>query len=162
MARRSMRRQAIGIAWLWIGMAAVSAMAQESAGTVTETVTTKRDLNGRDTVVEKVVTHRTRLTGEERLVVETYAPVTTDGRLSLNRRVSRVSTVRNDGSETVEETTEHNPAAPGDPLRVTQRTVTTVRTSGPDSYVVQQQVFQRDVNGRLALVDTLTESASPD
>ena len=39
-------------------------------GTATETVTMRRDLNGRDAVSEKVVTHRARTQDEERVVVE--------------------------------------------------------------------------------------------
>ena len=89
-------------------------------------------------------------------------PSTTEGRLILSRSAGRVSTVRDDGSETVEETAEHNPAAPGEPLRVTQRSVTTVRTSGTDSYVVRREVFERDVNGRLMLVDRYAETRSRD
>ena len=39
--------------WLGIVLAATSATAQQSAETVTETVTMLRDLNGRDAVTEK-------------------------------------------------------------------------------------------------------------
>ena len=72
-------------------------MAQQSAGTVTESVTTRRDLNGRDAVSEKVVTHRDRTKDEERVVIETYAPLIYADRLELNRRVRRVTTVTQDG-----------------------------------------------------------------
>ena len=51
-------------------LAATTAMAQQSVGTVTETVTTRRDLNGRDAVSEKVVTHRARTDNEEQVVIE--------------------------------------------------------------------------------------------
>ena len=53
-------------------LAATTAMAQQNVGTVTETITTRRDLNGRDDVSEKVVTHRARTNDEERVVIETY------------------------------------------------------------------------------------------
>src|SRR4029453_4914243 len=71
-------------------LSATTALAQQSAGTVTETVTTHRDLNGRDAVSEKVVTHRVRTNEEERVVIETYLPVEYADRLALNRRVRRV------------------------------------------------------------------------
>ena len=73
-------------------------------------------------------------------------------RLELNRRVSRVTTVTQDGSQTVEETEERNPGSPSEPLRVVQRSVTTLRRSGTDSYVSERQVFEPDGNGRLVLV----------
>jgi hypothetical protein len=56
--------------WSCIVLAATTAMAQQSVGTVTETVTTRRDLNGRDAVSEKVVTHRDRTDNEEQVVIE--------------------------------------------------------------------------------------------
>ena len=150
------------VAAFWVVMAAASAMAQEGGGTVTEAVTTRRDLNGKDAVIEKVVTHRTRFGDEERIVVETYLPATEEGRLRLSRRVGRISTMRDDGGETVEETAEHNPAAPGEPLRITRRSVTTVRTTGAGSSVVERQDFERDLNGRLVLVDRFAERVSRD
>jgi len=115
----------------WIVLAATTAMAQQSAGTVAETVTTRRDLNGRDAVTEKVVTHRARTDNEERVVIETYLPSEYADRLALNRRVRRVTTVTQDGSQTVEQTEERNRASPSEPLQVVQRTVTTVRRSEP-------------------------------
>ena len=73
--------------WSCIVLAATTAMAQQSVGTVTETVTTRRDLNGRDAVSEKVVTHRDRTKDEERVVIETYVPLEYANRLALNQRV---------------------------------------------------------------------------
>ena len=58
LTNRMIRRRGVITVWCWIVLAATTAMAQQSAGTVTETVTTHRDLNGRDAVSEKVVTHR--------------------------------------------------------------------------------------------------------
>jgi hypothetical protein len=111
----------------WIVLQATTAMAQQSAGTVTEAVTTHRDLNGRDVVSEKVVTHHARTNDEERVVIETYVPSIEAGRLALS-----------------------------------QRSVTTVRKSGTDSYVSERQIFERDANGRLVLVHTQTEHTSRD
>ncbi len=120
---------------LCIVLATTSAMAQQSVGTVTETVTTRRDrdLNGREAVSEEVVTHRARTNDEERVVIETYEPSIEASRLTLTQRVNRVTTVTGDGSQTIEETAERNPAASSEPLRVVQRSVTTVRRSGADS-----------------------------
>jgi hypothetical protein len=138
--------------WCWIVLAATTAVAQQKAETVTETVTTRRDLNGRDAVSEKVVTHRARTDDEERVVIETYLPFIYADRLELNQRVRRVTTLTQDGSQTVEETEERNPVSPSQPLRVVQRSVTTLRRSGTDSFVSERQVFERDANGRLVLV----------
>jgi hypothetical protein len=148
----------------WIALAAPAAMAQQPVDTVTETVTTRRDLNGRDVVSEKVVTERARTTDEERVVIETYLPFEYADRLALNRRVSRVTTVTRDGSQTIEETEQCNPASPSEPLRVVQRSVTTLRRSGSgsDSYVSERQIFEPDGNGRLVLVRTQSGQTSRD
>ena len=73
-------------------------------------------------------------------------------RLELNRRVRRVTTLTQDGSQIAEEAEERNPGSPGEPLRVVQRSVTTVRKSGNDSYVREKHSFEPDGNGRLVLV----------
>ena len=149
---------------LGIVLATTTAIAQQGAGTVIETVTTRvnRDLNGRDAVSEKVVTHRARTDDEERVVIETYLPSMEAGRLALSQRVQRVMTVTDDGSQTVEETTEPNPVAASDPMRIVQRSVTTVRRSGSDSCMTERQVFELDGNGRLVLVRKQTEHTSRD
>jgi hypothetical protein len=148
-ANRSIVRHVINVSF-WIVLAAATAVAQQSVGT-TETVTMRRDLNGKDVVSVKVVTHRARTNGEERIVIETYVPLEYADRLALHRRLSRVTTVTQDGSQTIEETEERNPASPSEPLRVVQRSVTTVRKSGNDSYVSERQIFEPDGNGRLVL-----------
>ena len=146
--------------WCWIVLAATTAVAQQSAGTVTESTTMRRDLNGRDAVSEKVVTHRTRTHNEERVVIETYLPLQYADRLALKRRVRRVTTVTEGGSQTVEETEERNPGSPSEPLSVVQRSLTTVRKSGDDSYVTEQQIFEPDGNGRFVLVRKQSEQTS--
>jgi hypothetical protein len=157
LTRRLIRPAGVVTVWCWIVLAATTAMAQQSAATVTETATTRRDLNGREAVSEKVVTHSARTKDEERVVIETYAPLFYADRLELNRRVRRVTTVTQDGSQTVEETEERNPGSPSEPLRVVERSVTTVRGSGSDSYVSERHVWERDMNGRFVLVRTQTE-----
>jgi hypothetical protein len=164
---RHVRRMPCGrvvVALCWIALAATAALAQQSAGTVTETVTTrgKPDVNRREAVSEKVVTHRARTGDEERVVIETYSPSMQAGRLALSQRVQRVTTVTDDGSQTVEETAEPNPVAQSDPMRIVQRSLTTVRRSGNGSFVIEQQVFERDGNGRLVLVRKQTSQTSRD
>jgi hypothetical protein len=151
---RVIRRTSVATVWFWIMLAATTAMAQQSVGTATETVTIRheRDLNGREVVSEKVVTRRDRTKDEERVVIETYVPLIYADRLELKRRVRRVTAVTQDGSQTVEEIEERNAALPGEPLRLVQRSVTTLRSSGDDSYVSERKVFEPDGNGRLVLV----------
>jgi hypothetical protein len=162
LTRRLIRPGGVITVWCWIVLAATTAMAQPSAGAVTETVTTRRDVNGREAVSEKVVTHRDLAKDEERVVIESHGPLIYADRLELYRRVRRVTTVTRDGSQTVEETEERSPVSPTEPLRVIQRTLTTVRRSGSDSYVSERHVFERDVNGRLVPVLTQTERTSRD
>ena len=161
-ARRFTRGRGVVAALCWVMLAATTALAQQSGGTVIETVTTlrKRDLNGTESVSEKVVTHRARTNDEERVVIEIYLPSMEAGRLALSQRVQRVTTVTDDGSQTVEETAEANRVAPADPMRIVQRSLTTVRKSGSDSYVTERQFFELDGNNRLVLVRKQTESAS--
>jgi hypothetical protein len=148
--------------WCWIALAGTTAMAQQSTGTVTESVTTRRDVNGKDAVTEKVMTHRDQTKDEERVVIETYGPLIYADRLELKRRVHRVTTATPDGSQTVEETEERNPTSPSEPLRVVQRSLTTVRKSGSDSYVSERRVWERDMNGRFVPVLTQTERTARD
>ena len=161
-AGRFTRGRGVVTAFCWIVLAATAALAQQGGGTITETVTTRRtrDLNGKEAVSEKVVTHRDRTNGEERVVIETYLPSIEAGRLALSQRVQRVTTVTDDGSQTVEETAEPNPVAPAEPMRIVQRSLTTVRRSGSDSYVTERQIFEPDGNGRLVLVRKQTEQTS--
>ena len=158
--RRLIRRRGVMAVWSCIVLAATTAIAQHSAGTVMETVTMRRDVNGRDVVSEKVVTHRAQTNDEERVVIETYLPLEYADRLALNRRVRRVTTVTADGSQTVEDTEERTTGSPSEPLRVVQRTLTTLRRSGTDSYVSERQIFEPDGNGRLVLVRKQSEQTS--
>jgi hypothetical protein len=162
LTRRLIRPGGVITVWCWIALAATTAMAQQSAGTVIESVTTRRDVNGKDAVSEKVMTHRDQTQDEERVVIETYVPLHYADRLELKRRVRRVTTATPDGSQTVEETEERNPGSPSEPVRVVQRSLTTVRKSGRDSYVSERQVWERDVNGRLVPVATQTERTPRD
>jgi hypothetical protein len=141
-------------------LAVATATGQQSLDTVTESVRTQRDLNGRDVAIEKVVTHRTQTKDEERVVIDTFIPLIYADRLALNRRVRRVTSRTTDGSRTVEEIEERSAAAPAEPLRVTRRSETTVRRRGSDADVIERHVFELDANGRLVAVRTELASAS--
>jgi hypothetical protein len=136
--QRLIRRRGVITVLFWIVLSLTTALAQQSVGTETVTTRYERDLNGRDAVSEKVMTHRDRTKDDERVVIETYVPLIYADRLELNRQVRRVTTVTQEGSETVEETAERNPGSPSEPLRVVQGSVTTPRRSGTDSYVSER------------------------
>jgi hypothetical protein len=158
---RLIHRHHGAIALILVVLAASVTTAQQSGRSKTETLTTlrNRDLNGAVTVSEQTVTHRTRADDGDQVVIESYSPSMEGGRLALSRRVRRTMTATNNGSQTVEETEERNPVAPGEPLRMVRRSVTTVLRSGTDSYVSERQVFELDTNGRLVPVLTETEHA---
>jgi hypothetical protein len=155
------RRLTGGCVLLWVALAATVLAAQQS-GSTTESVATirNRDVNGAVAVNEQTVTRRFSTGYGDQLVIETYSPSIEAGRLALSRRVRRTTATTNDGTQTLEETEERNPAAPGEPLRIVRRSVTTMRRSGTDSYVTDRQVFERDVNGWFVPVVTQTERAS--
>jgi hypothetical protein len=158
---RLIRRHHVGIVLSWLVLAATAATAQQS-GSTTETVVTRRnrDLNGTVAASEQTVTRRAHTNDGDEVVVETYFPSIEGGRLALSRRVRRTTTATSNGTQTVEETAERNPVAPEEPLRVIRRSVTTVRSSGTDSYVSERQVFEPDVNGRFVPVLRQVERTS--
>ena len=146
----------------WAVLTGTAAAAQQTGGTLGETVATlrDRDLNGTLNVSGRVVTQRSRTGGEDEVITEIYTPSIEAGRLALDQRVRRVTTASSDGSRTVEEVEERNQAAPSDPLRVVRRSVTTVRQSGTGSSTTDRQIFERDINGRLVLVRSESERSS--
>src|SRR5678816_4121702 len=88
-ARRMIRGSGVITLSFWMVSTAATAIAQQTSEAVTaETVTTHRDLNGRDVVDEKVVTHNSRTNGEERVVIETYSPSMEAGRLAFAQRIN--------------------------------------------------------------------------
>jgi hypothetical protein len=146
---RMITRSSVVIGLFGMMLVSTAATAQQSAGTETETLTIRdRGLNGTVAIGEKVVTQRARTDEGEQVVIETYWPSIEAGRLELARRVRRITTVTNDGSQTVEETEERNSASPSEPLRVVRRSVTNVRRNGAHSDVSERQVFELDLNGR--------------
>ena len=144
----------------WTAAEARSAEVRNTSASerVDEEAIRRPDLNGRLVVSERVVTRRSGANGQEQVIVETYSPeiegfARTDSILVLSQRVRRSTTANgNGGRSTVEEVEARNRVAPGDPMRVVQRTVVTVRNLGPNRQATERQVFERDVNGRLAPV----------
>ena len=151
---------AVVVAFLVV-LTGTAAEAQQTGGTLGETGATRRDrdLNG-TSVSEQVVTHRSRTGDTDEVIIDIYEPSIEGGRLALSRRVRRVTTATSDGSRTVEEVEQPNPVAPGDPLRIVRRSVTTVRQSGTGSSATEREIFERDVNGRFVLVHSESERSS--
>ena len=124
---------------------------------VEEETIQRPDLNGNIAATEINVTHRSRTRTEEQVVIETFAPVTDvhplTGRPPLSQRVHRTTTATADGgSYTVEELEARSPVSPNEPLRVMQRTVTTVTPAGAGESVTHRQVYEPDLDGRMRLV----------
>ena len=137
-----------------------------SSERVEEETIQRQSLNGTLVLRDKVATRTSESNGENRVVIETYSQdaegfVRSDSRLALRERVRRSTTVTADGGRsTVEEVEARNPLAPNDPMRVTRRTLVTVRSVGPGRWVTERQMFERDQNGRLILVADDTEETT--
>jgi hypothetical protein len=118
------------------------------------------DANGNLVLSEKTVTHRFEANGAQQAVTETFSSDALrvdrfEGRFTLRERV-RVSTTStpDGGRQTVEEVERRDDVAPSDPMRVVRRVVETVRPAGNDRWIAERQIFERDVNGRLAPMKT--------
>jgi hypothetical protein len=147
----------------WMPIASSTADVQ-STGDEEETVQ-RPDLNGRLVLAERSVTRRSESNGQEQVTVETYSQdaegfARSGGRLALNERIRRSTTTGSDGHTTIEEVEARSRFSPGDPMRVVQRTVVTVRNVASGRQVTERQVFERDVNGRLTPVLTETEETA--
>jgi len=117
------------------------------------------DVNGKLADDERTVTHSYSANAQDHAVIEIYTR--SDGRLVLNERVHRTTMATPDGGRyTVEEVEGRNPAASTEPMRVIRRVVTTVRRAGAGGWVTEQELFERDVNGRLLLVDRALTTSS--
>jgi hypothetical protein len=125
-----------------------------------EETISRPDLNGALVLSERNVIRRSEANGARQELIETYAYDgdgfrRSDGHLALHQRVRISTTATSDGGrQTVEEVEGHNLAAYHDPMRVIRRVVETVRQSGPDRWAVERQVFELDLNGRLAPTST--------
>jgi hypothetical protein len=138
-----------------------AAAAQQTSGTLGETAATFCDPDvNRARLNEQVVTHRSRTGAEDEVTTEIYRPSIEAGRMTLSRRVRRVTTATSDGSRTVEEVEAANLVAPSEPMRIVRRIVTTVRESGTGSSTTEREIFERDVNDRFVLVCSESERSS--
>ena len=128
---------------------------------VAEETVRRSTINGTLSVSERTVTRQTKSQGQDETVTEKYlenlpGAASASGRLELSQRVRSTTTSTADGGQqTIREVEERNPVSPNAPMRVTTRTVDTVRQVGPNQWEVQRQVFALDGNGRL--VPILTE-----
>jgi hypothetical protein len=138
-----------------------AAAALQTSATLGDTVSTfcDPDLN-RTRLKERVVTHRSRTGDEDQVITEIYRPSIEAGRMTLSRRVRRVTKATSDGSRTVEEVEAANAVTPSDPPRIVLRIVTTVKDSGTGSSAIEREVFEKDVNGRFVLVCSESERSS--
>jgi hypothetical protein len=133
---------------------------------VEEETIQRLDTAGRLTLTERSTTRRSASTGRDDVLIETYAQdldgyAASQAPLQLTRRVRRSTTPSSDGGRSVvEEVEARSRVSPGDPLRVVRREVTNVRRTGPDQWLTERQVFERDVNGRMSLVATETEESA--
>ena len=121
------------------------------------------DLSGTLVLSERNVIRRSEANGLRQEVIETYAYdgegfLRSDGHLALHQRVRISTTATSDGGrQTVEEVEGHNLAAYRDPMRVIRRVVETVRQIGPDRWIIDRQLFEIDMNGRLEPIRTERE-----
>jgi len=133
---------------------------------VEEETIQRQNLNGALVLSDKVVTRTSESNGEKSVVIETYSQgaegfVRSDSHLALQQRVRRSTTVTADGGRsTVEEIETRNPYAPNDPMRVTRRTLVTVRRVAAGRWFTERQIFDRDQNGRLLLTANETEETT--
>src|SRR5688572_21450082 len=122
---------------------------------VAEETVRRADVNGNLSVAERRVTKQSKTNTQDETVSETYLQriegvVSSGNRLELSQRVrSTTSATADGGQQTVREVEERDPVNPNAPLRVTGRTVDTIRRVGPDQWELQRQVFALDGNGRL-------------
>jgi hypothetical protein len=126
----------------------------------------RRDINGNLALDKRIITRRFQANEQDDVVIETYRASAfglprADSRLALSERVHRTTRATAGGGRyTVEEVEGRSRVAPNDPMRVIRRTVTTVRQIGTERWVIERQVFKRDVNGRLLLVINETEETT--
>ena len=128
------------------------------AEVVEEETVRRLDGNGRLTLSERVITHRSRSNGSDQVVIQVYSSeilglaLGPGSPLELAQRI-RVTTTPmvNGGSQTVTQTEARIPGVVNGPLQVIALTVETVRQVSPDLMETQWQTFGLDGNGRLVL-----------
>jgi hypothetical protein len=114
--------------------------------------------SGALTVSEKKVSRQSKSNGQEETTTETYSANTpgglasSSGKLQLDQRVRVTTSTTAGGQQTIREIEGRKPGSPNEPLRVIERTVETLRQTGPDRWEIQREVFALDGNGRLVPV----------
>lgn len=126
---------------------------------VTEETVRRPGLDGKLYVGERSVTTQSKSNGQDQSITEIYSDnalgiAGTENRLQLSQRVRVTTATSASMQQTTSEVEERNPGAPGDRLRVTQRTTETRRQVGPDRWEIQREVFALDGNGRLISIQT--------
>lgn len=154
-----MRSIVEGLAVVWCSIA----MTSSALAGPQERTSHQANLDGALQVGERTVTHQSAADGREEVVIETYSRdvdgfVRWDDHLALSQRVRIVTTEAAGGCRaTVEEVEARNPVAPGDPMRIVRRMLTKTCQQSPGRWVVDRQIFERDVNNRLVLDRTERE-----
>jgi hypothetical protein len=143
---------------------------QENAKTRTKDERVSRlDADGKLGVVERTLSKELEnAPGETKQTVESYSTEVPggfgDGKLQLNQRVTTVRHKGTDGGQQTEEQVEQrNPAAPGEPPRVTQKTIDIVRPNGSGEAKETRTIQSLDGNGNLGVVwvDTRKTESAP-
>ena len=114
--------------------------------------------DGNLTLTQRTVTKETQnAPGETRQTVENYSAdlpgTANDGTLHLNKRITTVHRSRADGARISEEQVEQrDPAAPGEPQRMTQKTIDIIRPGMGNTSTQTRTVQALDANGDLSTV----------
>jgi len=126
------------------------------------------DGNGNLSVVERTVTKEAETApGEKRDTVEKYAKdipgTSADEGLRLSERTTTVQRTGGDGSQTVQQTQQANPANPGDGMRITGKTIDIVRPGASGSTQHKTTTLSLDSKGSLSpvWVDTSKKDGKP-
>ena len=131
---------------------------EKSKDRIKEERVLRPDIEGKLALSEQTISKESASApGENRKTVETYStdlPGTSpDGSLRLNQRVTTVLRKGTDGGQVTEERVEQrNPAAPGDNLRVTQKTIDIARPGTGGTTNEQRTIQSLDSNGNLGVV----------
>jgi hypothetical protein len=152
--------------WQPIELRSVEIRGIGSSERLEEETIRRPDTSGTLVIAERSVTRRSEVNGAEQVTIETYSQygegfIRSNSQLALNQRVHVSTAATADGGRyTVEEVEARNPVAPGDPLRVIHRTMTSVSRVGRDQWVTERHVLELDLNGRLVPVITEREESA--
>jgi hypothetical protein len=136
------------------------------AEVVEEETVRSLDGDGRLALSERTVTRRSGPKGSEQVVTDVYSTNiagvarASGSSLELDHRI-RITTkpMTNGGSQTITETEARNPTVLNGSIQVVERTVETVRQTGPDRWETQRQTFTLDGTGRLVLTGDVKEES---